>query len=135
MKLQQSTLIWTALVLLLIGSLHTAWRYYVHQVPLLPGSQQTYWDIEARVEMEALGDAVKVRLALPQSQPGFLMQSEHTASPGFGIRFIEEDQRMAEWSIRKAEGSQWLYYRTQFRMDPDRHIPAVDHPPPLREIA
>lgn len=135
MKQQRSTLLWTAAVLVLLGSLHTVWRHYVHQVPLLPGSQQTYWDIEARVEMLALGDAVKVRLALPQSQPGFLMQSEHTASPGFGIRFIEEDQRIAEWTIRKAEGSQWLYYRTQFRFDPDRHIPAVDYPPPLRTVS
>lgn len=131
MKQGRSTLLWTALVLILLGSLHTAWRHYIHQVPLLPGSQQTYWDLEARVEMEAEGTPVKVRLAIPQSQPGFLMRSEHTASPGFGVNLVEGDQRFAEWSIRSATGTQWLYYRAQFQFDPKRHIPAVDHVPEL----
>lgn len=131
MKQGRSTLLWTALVLILLGSLHTAWRHYIHQVPLLPGSQQTYWDLEARVEMEAGGTPVKVRLAIPQSQPGFLMRSEHTASPGFGVNLVEGDQRFAEWSIRSATGTQWLYYRAQFQFDPKRHIPAVDHVPEL----
>jgi len=131
MKQGRSALLWTALILILLGGLHTAWRYFVHQVPLLPGSQQTYWDLEARIEMEAEGAPVKVRLAIPQSQPGFLMRSEHTASPGFGVSFIEGDQRIAEWSIRSATGTQWLYYRAQFQFDPKRHIPAVDHAPEL----
>ena len=131
MKKGRSTLLWTALILVLLGGMHTAWRHFVHQVPLLPGSQQTYWDLEARVEMEAEGAPVKVRLAIPQSQPGFLMRSEHTASPGFGVSFIEGDQRFAEWSIRSATGTQWLYYRAQFQFDPKRHIPAVDHAPEL----
>lgn len=131
MKQGRSTLLWTALLLVLLGGMHTAWRHFVHQVPLLPGSQQTYWDLEARVEMEAEGAPVKVRLAIPQSQPGFLMRSEHTASPGFGVSFVEGDQRFAEWSIRSATGTQWLYYRAQFQFDPKRHIPAVDHAPEL----
>ncbi|SFX50884.1 UUP1 family membrane protein [Marinospirillum alkaliphilum] len=134
MNLRRSTLFWTAITLVILGSLHTGWRHLVHQVPLLPGSQQTFWDIEARVEMEAQGDPVRVVLALPQSQPGFLLQSEHTASPGFGISFMEGDQRRVEWTIRSAQGTQWLYYRTQFRVDPDRHIPAVDHPPTLLQV-
>lgn len=131
MKLKSSSLLWTAVLLIILGGLHTAWRHYVHQVPLLPGSQQTYWDLEARVEMEAEGTPVKVRLAVPQSQPGFLMQSEHTASPGFGVSFLEGDQRFAEWSIRSATGTQWLYYRAQFQFDPKQHLPAVDHSPEL----
>ncbi|GLR63792.1 inactive transglutaminase family protein [Marinospirillum insulare] len=132
MKQGRSTLLWTALILILLGGMHTAWRHFVHQVPLLPGSQQTYWDLEARVEMEAEGSPVKVRLAIPQSQPGFLMRSEHTASPGFGVSFVEGDQRFAEWSIRSATATQWLYYRAQFQFDPKRHIPAVDHAPDLK---
>lgn len=127
----RSTLLWTALVLMVLGGLHTAWRHYVHQVPLLPGSQQTYWDLEARVEMEAIGVPVKVRLAIPQSQPGFLMRSEHTASPGFGVNLFEGEQRFAEWSIRSATGTQWLYYRAQFQFDPKRHLPAIDQTPAI----
>lgn len=131
MKQGRSTLLWTALILIMLGSLHTAWRHFVHQVPLLPGSQQTYWDLEARVEMEAKGKPIKVRLAIPQSQPSFLMRSEHTASPGFGVALTEGDQRYAEWTIRTATGTQWLYYRTQFQFDPQMHLPSVDKAPEL----
>lgn len=131
MNKSRSALLWTALILIMLGSLHTAWRHFVHQVPLLPGSQQTYWDLEARVEMEAQGKPIKVRLAIPQSQPSFLMRSEHTASPGFGVSLTEGNQRYAEWSIRTAAGTQWLYYRVQFQFDPKQHIAAVDHAPAL----
>lgn len=131
MSLGRSTLLWTAVVLVLLGGLHTAWRHFVHQVPLLPGSQETYWDLEARVEMEARGVPVKVRLAIPQSQPGFLMGSEHTASPGFGVSFVEGDQRFVEWSIRSALGKQWLYYRVQFKFDARQQVAAVGVAPGL----
>lgn len=132
MKAPRSTLLWTALILITLGLLHSAWRHLVHEVPLLPGSQVEYWDIEARVEFQAQGNAAQVLLALPQSQPGFLLQSEHTASPGYGVNFVEEDFRRLEWTIREAEGVQWLYYRTQFQVDPQQHLPAVGQPPEIR---
>lgn len=132
MKAPRSTLLWTALLLIGLGLAHTAWRHLVHQVPLMPGSQQEFWDIEARVELQALGDAVQVKLAVPESQPGFLMRSEHTASPGYGVNFVENDVRRVEWSIREAEGLQWLYYRTQFQVDTRNTLPGVDDPPRIR---
>lgn len=131
MSRHTSTLFGVAIFLVVLGLLHTAWRYYVHQVPLLPGSMQTYWDVEARVEMEAEGKPVTVRLALPQSQPGFLLRAEHTASPGFGVSFIEGEQRYAEWTIRNATSTQWLYYRVQFQVDKQQLIPAIDQAPDL----
>ncbi|MDR9468255.1 inactive transglutaminase family protein [Marinospirillum sp.] len=133
MKAPRSTLLWTALLLIGLGLAHTTWRHLVHQVPLLPGSQVQYWDIEARVELQASGDSVQVRLAVPESQPGFLMQSEHTASPGYGVDFIENGLRRVEWSIREAEGLQWLYYRTQFQVDDQQLLAAVDQPPAIQE--
>jgi hypothetical protein len=133
MKVPRSTLLWTALLLISLGLAHSTWRHWVHQVPLLPGSQAQYWDIEARVELQASGNPVQVRLAIPESQPGFLMQSEHTASPGYGVNFIENGLRHVEWSIRGAEGLQWLYYRTQFRVDDQQLLAAVDQPPAIQE--
>ena len=132
MKAPRSTLLWTALLLISLGVAHTAWRHLVHQVPLLPGGQQEYWDIEARVELQALGDPVQIKLAVPQSQPGFLMQSEHTASPGYGVNFVDQGTRYVEWSIREAEGLQWLYYRTQFQVDTQSTLAAVGEPPAIR---
>lgn len=132
MKAPRSTLLWTAVLLISLGLAHSAWRHLVHQVPLLPGGQQEFWDIEARVELHALGDAVQVKLALPQSQPGFSMQAEHTASPGYGVNFVNQGSRHLEWSIREAEGQQWLYYRAQFQVDDHKTQPAVGDPPSVR---
>lgn len=132
MKVPRSTLLWTAALLISLGLAHSAWRHLVHQVPLLPGGQQEFWDIEARVELQALGDAVQVKLAVPQDQPGFLLQTEHTASPGYGVNFVNQDGRHLEWSIREAEGLQWLYYRAQFKVDPQHQKGAVDEPPRVR---
>ncbi len=114
MKKQATTLLWTALLLIALGLAHSGWRNQVHEVPILPGSQKVYWDIEARVEFRGQGQATLVRLALPTDQPGFKQTAEHTASPGYGVNFIEEEPRLLKWTRREAEGTQWLYYRTQF---------------------
>lgn len=129
MSRKNNILIWVAITFIVLGLAHTAWRYWVHQVPLLPGSQETFWDVEARVEMEAEGKPVTVRLALPQTQPGFILRAEYTASSGFGLNFSEGDKRTAVWTQRSATGTHWLYYRAQFQMT-DLHNLAEQIKPP-----
>ncbi|WP_416884750.1 UUP1 family membrane protein [Marinospirillum sp.] len=136
MKLARSSLLWVALLLILVGALHTAWRHLVHQVPLLPGSEQSYWSLEARVELEARGEPLSVRLALPQTQPGYILLDEHTASPGFGLHFeTQNQQRLAQWTTRQARGTQWLYYRAQFLVAPEAESELQVPPPALTHVA
>lgn len=113
--MRRLTLIALAVVLIGLGIGHTAYRHFEQEVPLRPGASATFWDVEARVRLRAEDESVRVRLAVPDDPPGFQLQGEHTASPGYGLQFRDEDQRVAEWTTRRAEGQQILYYRAQFR--------------------
>ncbi len=134
MKRYASSLTWTALVLVLLGVIHSWWRVEVHDVSLFPGSQYEYWDVEARVELQAHGQPVKVTLTLPQTQPGYVLQAEHTASPGYGVNIESDQGRRVIWTTRQAQGEQWLYYRVQFRVDPQRHPPPLGVVPAINEV-
>jgi hypothetical protein len=109
------TLVLVALGLIALGIGHSVHRHLEQSVPLLPGASETFWDVEARVRLEADGGPVRVRLAVPEDTPGFGLRGEHTASPGYGLQFLDEGQRRAEWTTRSADGLQVLYYRAQFR--------------------
>ncbi|GAB2799440.1 inactive transglutaminase family protein [Halomonas shantousis] len=101
--------------LLLAGIVLTAYRHVHSDVPLTPGEQRQIWEVEAQVNFTALGEAVKVDLALPSHQPGFRILTENTASSGYGLSFLENDNgRRAQWAIRQAVGPQQLYYSAQF---------------------
>ena len=59
------------------------------------------------------------RLAIPNTQPGFTQLNQQTASPGYGLSFVErESGTYAEWSIREANGDQSLYYKVDMLVDP-----------------
>lgn len=118
--LPRRSLVWLAALLVMAGVVHTGYRHLVHDVSWLPGATERHWDVEAMVTLDAVGEAVTVRLTVPDAPPGFVRMGEHTASPGYGLSFLEGEQRRAEWTIREAEGSQVLYYRAQFAaVEPD----------------
>lgn len=122
-------------VLFLAGVAMSLHRHYQLEVPWTPGEQRQMWEVEAQVNFTALGDPVLVDMALPSSQEGFRLLTEHTASPGFGLSFVEEDgARRAQWSIREASGSQQLYYTAQVLVAPDSRPPRLEAPPLRRDI-
>jgi len=111
-------------LLLLAGSLLTWYRHQAFDVPWLPGEKRQVWSIEAKLEFIARGDPVKVSLAIPGTQTRFERIAEHTASPGYGLAFVEQgSERRAEWSIRSAEGRQTLYYRVDMQVNDDLTVP------------
>ena len=99
--------------LLLLAGIGLTWhRHITFQVPFVPASKQLVWSVEARVEFEGEGGPAIVSLAIPESQSGYELLSEYTASPGYGLVFKNKNGvRRSEWSIRRAEGTQVLYYR------------------------
>ena len=104
--------------LLCIGAALCLYRYFVFDVPLLPGEKRLIWSVEAKVKFKAQGDPVKLSLAIPDTQEGFKRIAEHSASPGYGLSYMDEDlKRCAEWSIREAVGRQILYYRVDMMED------------------
>jgi hypothetical protein len=125
------------LVLALAGAglFLTLYRHYVFDVPWLPDAKRQIWSVEAKVEFEALGREVKLSLAVPDTQPGFELMSEHTASSGYGLAFTGEGvTRRAEWSIRQATGRQILYYQVDMLFDEGTFQDRIGTPPKIETV-
>ncbi|GGK76309.1 UUP1 family membrane protein [Amphritea balenae] len=121
------------LIILLVGlGLGSAvYRHLNLEVPWLPGEIREVWSVEARLEFTAKGEGVVVQLAIPRSQPGFTLLEQGTASPGYGLSYLtEEDTPAVRWSTQQAAGKQVLYYRARFLLDPVGS-PAWAAPPPI----
>lgn len=100
-------------VLMVVAGLSAAqFRHQTYNVPWLPGAETQIWQVEARIEFDALDGPAQVYLALPPEQQGFAMVSEAAASSGWGFA-IESDQvqRRAHWTQRQASGRQVLFYK------------------------
>lgn len=116
--------------LILFGAFLTIYRHVAYEVPFLPGKKTTIWSIEAKIEFNARGDAVKASFSLPDTQPGFNRVGERTASPGYGLNFEESGMaRRADWSIRFADGPQTLYYQVDMQEALSLEAPQGQAPP------
>ncbi|GAA5316389.1 MAG: inactive transglutaminase family protein [Candidatus Pelagadaptatus aseana] len=106
----------TYLVLLLVG-LGVSAVVYKHKVlgfPLLANQTETVWDLEAKLQFEADGGPVSVKVNLPDPNPARKISFSKNVSPGFDYKEIEEDgARYGFWSSEDAEGPQTLYLRVQ----------------------
>ena len=131
----RTTLYGLVAVLLVLGIGWTWYRHVAFDVPWFPDASRSIWSIEAKVEFDAAEEPVKLSLAIPDTQPGFEIVAEHTASPGYGLAFLErEDNRRTEWSTRKASGQQTLYYQVDMLVRPDTFDERVGVPPPLEAV-
>lgn len=112
------------LVLLLIGLGGSA-VIYKHQVlgfPILASEKETVWDIEAKIEFEADGGPVSVKMNLPDPNPARKVAFSKAVAAGYDYEVVEEEgTRYGVWSSESAEGLQTLYMRveTYFVDNPD----------------
>lgn len=121
MKAPRQPFYFIVVCLISAGVALSLYRHYAFDVPWWPGEKQQVWSIESKVEFQAHGDAVKVSFAIPTAQQGFSQLAEHTASAGYGLSYEEDGEgRRAQWTIRRAEGPQVLYYRVDMLVDPKR---------------
>ena len=122
---QSKTPFFILVALLILTGLGLTWhRHITFQIPWIPGEQQSIWSVEARIEFTGDGDPAVASLAIPESQSGFELLSEYTASPGYGLAFVDKlGARRAEWSTREAWGTQVLYYRAEFVKNDKLSIP------------
>jgi hypothetical protein len=131
---QRGPLLFIVALLLLAGIGIASYRHTTYRIPLLPGVQQTVWQVEARVEYLAQGGATQALLTLPPEQSNFRIISESGASSGFGFDLSTDGtQRRAHWTKRFAEGEQILFYKLDLVRDPGYEV-LPDEPPPPAEL-
>jgi len=126
--------LYTLSALLITSGLSVA--IYKHRVlgyPLLPEESASLWSIEGHLTFErhTVGP-VKARLKLPHDPPGFRILREDFVSRGYGLTTeIVDEERIAMWAVRRANGQQSLYYRaTVYR---DRAAGELPAQPPFPE--
>ncbi|MGI9324613.1 MAG: UUP1 family membrane protein [Pseudomonadales bacterium] len=120
--------------LLFIGGAVTAgFRHQELGLPFFPGTQQSIWQVEARIQYTADEDRSQVKLTLPPIQSGYRIVSETTASSGFGYSVETQAQRRAVWSKSGPAGNQFLFYKLELIRD--KAFVVEDEPPPSPEPA
>ena len=116
-------LIALSLTLTFVGSIVFLYKVLVLNFPLVPAARSEIWDVEAHLTFVSDNKPVKVSMNLPRNSRRFAIVNENFISRGYGINVVAEDgKRKVHWSIRKARGTQNLYYRASVRRM-DRDIP------------
>ena len=101
-----------ALLLSLVGLALTAYKGYELGLPLTPRQHTDVWTLQARVAFEGTGKPAKLSLLIPGNTPGFMLLDEDFISSRYGFTIAKaDDNRRADWAIRRAKGAQTLYYR------------------------
>ena len=113
-----------ALTLTFIGLFIVWYKVTVLGIPFLPHEKSSVYKVGAEVSFEGKNKAVLVSMAIPQAQDGIQILSEDVASSGFGYAEAQtENGKRAEWSKRRVEGPQILYYSLEVMIEPGESNP------------
>ena len=131
---QRGPFLFLVALLATTGAVSAVFRHQQYHVPLLPGAQQTVWEVEAKIEFRPHGTPVQVALTLPPTNSGYRVINEYAASSGYG--FVLEGrsgQRQARWTKRDVSGEQTLFYKLVLVEEHrDDSLPAPPEVPPNR---
>lgn len=101
-----------AVLLIALGLGVASYKVYYLGLPATPQQSTEVWTVQARLVFEGEGKPAKVALHIPDVTPGFLKLDESFISSHFGLAVDKSDNnRRADWSVRRAKGDQTLYYR------------------------
>jgi hypothetical protein len=98
--------------------------------PLTEDQEQPVWTIESSIEFDSGPGTIKVQLHIPTLTPGFRMLNENSVSRGYGFSInYGSGGREAQWTIRRADGPQTIYYRIS--VYEDESVDESDTVPPF----
>ena len=80
--------------------------------PVRADQEKPVWTIESAIRFDSGPGTIKVQLHVPTLTPGFRMLNENSVSRGYGFSLnYGSGGREAQWTIRRADGEQTIYYR------------------------
>jgi hypothetical protein len=95
-----------------IGLAIFSYKWQVLDFPLRADQERPVWTIESAVHFDSGPGTIKVQLHVPTLTPGFRMLNENSVSRGYGFSLnYGSGGREAQWTIRRADGEQTIYYR------------------------
>lgn len=105
-------LLTTLLVITGLGLFYAKVKYL--GLPVTPDQEETVWSVEARVEFDGQRRSAAANLVIPNDPGQFIKLDEYFISRNFGLNVeTRAGKRIAEWSIRRAQGPQRLYYQLE----------------------
>ena len=101
-----------ALLFVVIGLSTFVYKWRVLGFPLTQGQETPAWTVETAIRFDSGPGSIKVNLKIPGLTPGFAKLNHYSVSKnfGFGINYVGGG-REAQWTVRRADGVQTLYYR------------------------
>ena len=119
-----------AALLTLIGMSVFWYKAQVLGFPLAADQEKPVWTIESSIRFDSGPGTIKVQLHVPTLTPGFRMLNENSVSRGYGFSLnYGSGGREAQWTIRRADGEQKIYYRIS--VFEDESVDQADTVPPF----
>jgi hypothetical protein len=124
-----------ALILAAAGLAGFYYKWKVLRFPVAPQSESEVWEVQARVEFSARSGPNKVTLQIPHNPPGYSVIDENFVARNYGMN-IERSRgaREVQWQIRRASGTQALYYRATIYRDEHPAADPVEPKPPEARV-
>lgn len=121
------------LLALLVASLAAAaigYKWQVLKFPLQPEAEVEVWTVQARIEYRPKRGPNTVTLQLPTSTPGFTVVDEKFVARNYStLQESSADAREVQWAIRRASGTQALYYRATVVRSAGNDVPELTFEP------
>jgi hypothetical protein len=119
-----------AALLAIVGLSVFVYKWQVLDFPLTKNQETPVYTIESSIRFDSGPGSSKVNLLIPTLTPGFRMLNENSVSRGYGFSLnYGSGGREAQWTIRRADGSQTIYYRIS--VYEDEGIDQSDTTPPF----
>jgi hypothetical protein len=122
-----------AALLAIVGLCVFVYKWQVLDFPLTKNQETPVYTIESSIRFDSGPGSIKVNLLIPTLTPGFRMLNENSVSRGYGFSLnYGSGGREAQWTIRRADGSQTIYYRISVYEDEgvDQSDTTPPFPPP-----
>ena len=124
-----------AAVLTVIGLATFFYKWQELGFPVSRAQEAPTWTVETTIRFDSGPGSISVNLQIPTLTPGFATLDEYSVSRNyaFGLNYVGAD-RQAQWTVRRADGSQTLYYRIVVYEDPGSEQMDVTPPLPIPPV-
>jgi hypothetical protein len=122
-------------ILTMVGLATFIYKWQVLGLPLDASQETPTWTVETTIRFDSGPGSINVNLQIPTLTPGFVTLDEFSVSRNyaFGLNYVGAD-REAQWTVRRADGAQTLYYRIVVYEDPANDQSDLTPPLPIPPV-